>query len=98
MDLQKIKEQFKYLTKKDAKLAEKYLKEENWEDLLVIIDTEIDEAETDVQIASEEDNGQLVMSKSEMLDQLMKLKYAIEDYIDCIDPIEDDDFFVDEDY
>ena len=56
MDLQKIKEQFKYLTKKDAKLAEKYLKEENWEDLLIIIDTEIDEAETDVQIASEEDN------------------------------------------
>lgn len=97
MDLQRIQEQFKYLTEKDAKLAKKYVKDEDWESLLTLIDTEIDEADTDVQIASEEDNGQLVKAKSELLDQLMKLRYAVEDYLDCIDPIEDEDFYP-EDY
>lgn len=94
--LQKIKDMFKYLQQKDIKQAEKHLKNEDWGALLLLVDTEIDEAETDVQIASEEDNPQLVKLKSELLDELMNLKYAIEDYIDFGD-YDDDLDIIEED-
>lgn len=82
MGIKEIKDKFKLLSPKEAKLAEKYFDNEDWDSLLMIVEDAINEADTDVQIASEEDNGQLVRAKSETLDALMHLKYNIEDYID----------------
>ena len=94
MGLEKVKERLKCLNHKDYEQANKFLKEEAWEDLIYLLDTIIDDANVDVVLASEEDNGQLVKEKSEILDQLMKLKFAVEDYIeDCeFDDINYDDY------
>ena len=82
MGLEKIKQGLKNLNHKDAEKANKLIKDEEWDELLIFINTIIDDANVDVVLAAEEDNGQLVREKSETLDALMKLKFSIEDYID----------------
>lgn len=87
MGLQTIQTNLKFLGK-DEKKARELLKKEEWDSLLFLVDAAVDDANIDVVLASEEDNGQLIRSTSETLEQLMKLKFAIEDYIE--ENVEDD--------
>ena len=83
MGLQKIQNDLeKLLNHKDNTTAKGYIKNGDWQGLLLLIDECIDDANVDAVIASEEDNGQLMKEKTEILSKLMDLKFAIEDYVE----------------
>lgn len=85
MGLAEIKENLKYLSPKDAEKAKKLIENEDWDVLLGLLEDIVDDANVDVVLAAEEDNGQTVKEKSELLDKLINLKFKVEDYVDALD-------------